>query len=50
MDLTQLASDGPVELFLQAKGELPGEEWTLHARACWAFRVRVNYLHLIPFF
>lgn len=50
VDLTQLAGDGPVELFLQAKGELPSEDWTLRARACWAFRVRVNYLHLLPFF
>ncbi|QRK06440.1 hypothetical protein JQX13_41110 [Archangium violaceum] len=47
VDLTRLNRDGPVELYLQAKGALPNEEWTLRGRACMAFRVRVNYLYLL---
>lgn len=46
VDLTRLNHNGPVELYLQAKGALPHEEWTLRGRACLAFRVRVNYLYL----
>jgi hypothetical protein len=48
MDLSALTSDGPMELFLQLKGALPNEEWTVRIQACWAFRVRVNYLYLVP--
>jgi hypothetical protein len=45
VDLTSLA-DSPKELFLQARGVLPREEWKLSVQACWAARVRVNYLYL----
>jgi hypothetical protein len=47
VDLSSLA-DSPKELFLQAKGDLPREDWKLNVEACWAVRVRVNYLYLVP--
>ncbi|HEX8436102.1 hypothetical protein [Archangium sp.] len=46
VDLTALG-DSPKELFLQAKGSLPSEDWKLNLHACWATRIRVNYLYLI---
>lgn len=44
VEITRLLANGPVEVVLRARGELPDQPWTLRVGACWGMRVRINYL------